>query len=326
MDILEVEGLRKHFYLNPGFLARMVSRKKPSVIKAVDGVTFTIKTGEILGIAGESGCGKSTTCTLITKLLEPTAGVIKYKGRDISALSRDEIKDYRRQVQIVFQDPYESLNPRFTVFDQVAEPLRALGIGDKIEVRERTLDTLEIVGLVPEEYKDRYPHQMSGGERQRVGIASALVLSPELVIADEPVSMLDVSIRAGILDLIRDLSKRLHFTCVFVSHDLSILSNISERLMIMYLGKIMELGMIQEVIRNPLHPYAQALISAVPIPDPSYERPRPNIKGEVSQPIDPPPGCRFHSRCPRGTMEKCESWDPPFKEIKPGHFVACHLY
>jgi len=326
MDILEVEGLRKHFYLNPGFLARMVSRKKPSVIKAVDGVTFTIKTGEILGIAGESGCGKSTTCTLITKLLEPTAGVIKYKGRDISALSRDEIKDYRRQVQIVFQDPYESLNPRFTVFDQVAEPLRALGIGDKTEVRERTLDTLEIVGLVPEEYKDRYPHQMSGGERQRVGIASALVLSPELVIADEPVSMLDVSIRAGILDLIRDLSKRLHFTCVFVSHDLSILSNISERLMIMYLGKIMELGMIHEVIRNPLHPYAQALISAVPIPDPSYERPRPNIRGEVSQPIDPPPGCRFNSRCPRGTMEKCELEDPPFKEVKPGHFVACHLY
>jgi oligopeptide/dipeptide ABC transporter ATP-binding protein len=326
MDILEVEGLRKYFYLDPGFLAKLVTRKKPSVIKAVDGVTFSIRAGEILGIAGESGCGKSTTCTMITKLLDPTAGVIKYKGRDITTLNKQEVRDYRKQVQIVFQDPYESLNPRFTVFDQVAEPLRALGVGDKVEVRERTLDTLELAGLRPEEYKDRYPHQMSGGERQRVGIASALVLSPELVIADEPVSMLDVSIRAGILDLIRDLSKRLHFTCIFVSHDLSILSNISERLMIMYLGKVVELGMIRDVIANPLHPYAQALISAVPIPDPSYKRPRPNIKGEVSQPIDPPPGCRFHTRCPQGTMEKCELEDPPFKEIKPGHFAACHLY
>ncbi len=176
------------------------------------------------------------------------------------------------------------------------------------------------MGLKPDEYQNRYPHQMSGGERQRVGIASALVLGPELVIADEPVSMLDVSIRAGILDLIRDLSQRLRFTCIFVSHDLSILSNISERLMIMYLGKVMELGTIREIIAEPLHPYAQALISAVPIPDPSYKRPRPAIKGEVSQPIDPPPGCRFHTRCPQGTMEACELEDPPMKEVKPGAF------
>jgi oligopeptide/dipeptide ABC transporter ATP-binding protein len=326
MDILEVEGLRKYFYLDPGLLARVVSKKNVSVIKAVDGVTFSVRAGEILGIAGESGCGKSTTCTLIAKLLDSTAGTIRYKGREISSMHKTEIKDYRRQVQIIFQDPYESLNPRFTVFDTVAEPLRALGIGDKMEIRERTLDTLEMAGLKPDEYKDRYPHQLSGGERQRVGIASALVVSPELVIADEPVSMLDVSIRAGILDLIRDLSKRLHFTCIFVSHDLSILSNISERLMIMYLGKVMELGTIKDVIGEPLHPYAKALISAVPIPDPSYKRPRPDIKGEVSQPIDPPAGCRFNARCPQGTMEKCELEDPPFKEVKHGHFVACHLY
>jgi oligopeptide/dipeptide ABC transporter ATP-binding protein len=326
MGILEVENLRKHFYLNPGLLARVVGRKKPSVIKAVDGVNFAIEAGEILGIAGESGCGKSTTCSLITKLLEPTAGVIRYKGRDISGMGKAEIKGYRRQVQIIFQDPYESLNPRFSTFDLVAEPLRATGARSKGEIRDKVFRTLELVGLKPEEYHGRFPHQMSGGERQRVGIASALVLDPELVIADEPVSMLDVSIRAGILDLIRDLSERLRFTCIFVSHDLSILSNISERLMIMYLGKVMELGRIREVIAEPLHPYAQALISAVPIPDPSYKRPRPGIKGEVSQPIDPPPGCRFHTRCPQGTLEACELEDPPMKEVRPGHFVACHLY
>jgi oligopeptide/dipeptide ABC transporter ATP-binding protein len=326
MGILEVEKLRKHFYLNPGFLSRVVSKKKPSVIKAVDGVSFCIEAGEILGIAGESGCGKSTTCSLITKLLEPTAGAIRYKGQDISQLGKKDLKAYRQQVQIIFQDPYESLNPRFTTFDLVAEPLRAMGIAGKREIQEKVFSTLELAGLKPEEYQNRYPHQLSGGERQRVGIASALVLGPELVIADEPVSMLDVSIRAGILDLIRDLSVRLRFTCIFVSHDLSILSNISERLMIMYLGKVMELGTTRDVIAEPLHPYAQALISAVPIPDPSYKRPRPNIKGEVSQPIDPPPGCRFHSRCPQGIMEECGTVDPPLNEAKPGHFVACHLY
>ncbi len=326
MGILDVERLKKHFYLNPGFLSRMVSKKKPSVIKAVDGVSFSIEAGEILGIAGESGCGKSTTCSLITKLTEPTSGVIRYKGQDISQLGKRDLKAYRQQVQIVFQDPYESLNPRFTTFGLVAEPLRAMGITSRSEIRKRAFETLETVGLKPEEYQNRYPHQMSGGERQRVGIASALVLGPELVIADEPVSMLDVSIRAGILDLIRDLSERLRFTCIFVSHDLSILSNISERLMIMYLGKIMELGTTKEVIAEPLHPYAQALLSAVSIPDPSYKRPRPNIKGEVSQPIDPPPGCRFHTRCPQGIMDTCELEDPPLREVKPGHFVSCHLY
>jgi oligopeptide/dipeptide ABC transporter ATP-binding protein len=326
MGILEIEKLRKHFYLNPGLLARVVGKKKPSVIKAVDGVSFSVEAGEILGIAGESGCGKSTTCSLITKLLEPTSGVIRYKGQDLSGVGKKELKAYRRQVQIIFQDPYESLNPRFTTFDLVAEPLRATGNEGKGEIRKKVFSTLELVGLKPDEYQNRYPHQMSGGERQRVGIASALVLDPELVIADEPVSMLDVSIRAGILDLIRDLSQRLQFTCIFVSHDLSILSNICERLMIMYLGKVMELGTIREIIAEPLHPYAQALISAVPIPDPSYKRPRPRIKGEVSQPIDPPPGCRFHTRCPQGTMEECELEDPPLKEVKPGHFVSCHLY
>jgi oligopeptide/dipeptide ABC transporter ATP-binding protein len=325
MAILEVNDLKQYFYIDPGLLAKLVGGKKPSVIKAVDGLTFSLAAGEIMGLAGESGCGKSTACLAIAKLREPTAGAILYNGKDLAQMTKPEIKDYRHKVQIIFQDPYESLNPRFTVFDIVAEPLRALDIGDKREVREQVLKTLELVGLKPEEYQGRYPHQMSGGERQRVGIASALVLEPELVIADEPLSMLDVSIRAGILDLIRDLSERLNFTCIYVSHDLSILSNISERLMIMYLGRTMELAPTKDVITDPLHPYAKALISAVAIPDPSYSRPIPDIRGEVSQPIDPPPGCRFQTRC-KQVMNVCEVDEPPLEEAKPGHFVACHLY
>jgi len=325
MAILEVKDLKQYFYINPGFLSKIVGGKKPSVIKAVDGLTFNIEAGEIIGMAGESGCGKSTACLAIAKLREPTSGAILYRGKDISKMTKSEINEYRSQVQIIFQDPYESLNPRFTVFDMVAEPLRALNIGDNKEVSRRVLETLELVGLRPEEYKDRYPHQMSGGERQRAGIACALVLEPELVIADEPLSMLDVSIRASILDLIRDLSERMDFTCIYVSHDLSILSNISERLMIMYLGRMMELASTKDVIMDPLHPYAKALISAVPIPDPTYTRPIPNIRGEVSQPIDPPPGCRFQTRC-KEVMNICEREDPPLTEAKPGHFVACHLY
>jgi oligopeptide/dipeptide ABC transporter ATP-binding protein len=325
MAILEVSDLKQHFYIRPGLLAKLVSKKKPSVIKAVDGMTFSLEPGEILGLAGESGCGKSTACLAIAKLREPTSGTIRYNGNDISQMTTGELKVYRQQVQLIFQDPYESLNPRFKVFDTVAEPLRALDIGNKEQRRKRVLDTLRLVGLRPDEYQQRYPHQMSGGERQRVGIAAALVLEPKLVIADEPLSMLDVSIRAGILDLIRDLSDRLNFTCIYVSHDLSILSNISERLIIMYLGRMMELAPTRDLIKDPLHPYAKALIAAVAIPDPAYKRPIPDIRGEVSQPIDPPPGCRFQTRCNQ-VMDVCLSVDPPLKEVKPNHFAACHLY
>ena len=325
MAILEVSDLKQHFYIQPGLLAKIVSKKRPSIIKAVDGMTFSLEPGEIMGLAGESGCGKSTACLAIAKLREPTSGTIRYNGNDISKMTTRELKKYRQQVQLIFQDPYESLNPRFKVFDTVAEPLRALDIGNKEQRRKQVLDTLRLVGLRPDEYQERYPHQMSGGERQRVGIAAALVLEPKLVIADEPLSMLDVSIRAGILDLIRDLSQRLNFTCIYVSHDLSILSNISERLMIMYLGRMMELAPTREVITDPLHPYTKALISAVAIPDPSYKRPVPDIRGEVSQPIDPPPGCRFQTRC-KQVMDVCLSVDPPLLEAKPNHFVACHLY
>ena len=325
MAILEVSDLKQHFYIQPGLLAKIVSKKRPSIIKAVDGMTFSLEPGEIMGLAGESGCGKSTACLAIAKLREPTSGTIRYNGNDISQMSTGELKEYRQQVQLIFQDPYESLNPRFKVFDTVAEPLRALDIGNKEQRRKRVLDTLRLVGLRPDEYLERYPHQMSGGERQRVGIAAALVLEPKLVIADEPLSMLDVSIRAGILDLIRDLSERMNFTCIYVSHDLSILSNISERLMIMYLGRMMELAPTKEVITDPLHPYAKALISAVAIPDPAYKRPVPDIRGEVSQPIDPPPGCRFQTRC-KQVMDVCLSVEPLLKEVKPDHFAACHLY
>ncbi len=325
MAILDVSDLKQYFYLEPTFLAKLVGGKKPRIIKAVDGMSFSLEAGEIMGLAGESGCGKSTCCLAIAKLREPTGGTIRYKENDIAELSKEELRKYRREVQLIFQDPYESLNPRYTVFDLVAEPLRALTDKNKTEIRERTLETISMAGLEPDEYKNRYPHQMSGGERQRVGIAQALVLEPNLVIADEPLSMLDVSIRAGILDLIRDLSERMNFSCIYVSHDLSILSNISERLMIMYLGRIMELGITKEVITEPLHPYAQALIAAVPIPDPAYTRPIPEIKGEVAQPIDPPPGCRFQTRCLQ-VMDICRGTEPPLKEVKPGHAVACHLY
>ena len=325
MAILEVNDLKQYFYIDPGLLARTLGRKQTSVIKAVDGLTFSLEPGEILGLAGESGCGKSTACMAISKLREPTGGTIRFKGKDIMQMDKAENREYRRKVQLIFQDPYESLNPRFTVFDTVAEPLRALNIGTREERRRMVMETLQLAGLKSDEYLDRYPHQMSGGERQRVGIASALVLEPELVIADEPVSMLDVSIRASILDLIRSLSERMNFTCIWVSHDLSILSNVSERLMIMYLGRTMELAPTRDLITDPLHPYAKALIAAVAIPDPTYRRPIPNIRGEVSQPIDPPPGCRFQTRCTE-VMNVCAEVEPPLIEAKPQHFVACHLY
>lgn len=326
MAILEVDNLRQHFYINPPLLTKLLGKKKQGIIKAVDGVSFNLAKGEILGVAGESGCGKSTTCLAIAKLRDPTAGAISYKGKSIAGMTPAQIRNYRKEVQLIFQDPYESLNPRFKVFDLVAEPLRALDICDsKKELEKRVTDTIAMAGLNPDDYGHRYPHQMSGGERQRVGIAQALVLEPELVIADEPLSMLDVSIRAGILDLIRDLSRRMNFSCIYVSHDLSILSNISERLMIMYLGKVVEIGTTRDVITHPRHPYAQALIAAVPIPDPAYQRPIPDIRGEVSQPIDPPPGCRFQTRCLK-VSDQCRETEPVMTQVEPGHSVACHLY
>ncbi len=324
MAILEVKELKRYFTLGGGLLSRVLGGARPRVIKAVDGVSFGIGKGEIIGLAGESGCGKSTCCLALAKLTEPTGGSIRYNGKDVTHMSPAETLAYRKEVQIIFQDPYESLNPRFTAFDLVAEPLRALKLGTTREISRAALDALAAVGLEPGRYRHCYPHEMSGGERQRVGIAQALVLEPGVVIADEPLSMLDVSIRAGILDLILDLSARMNFSCLYVSHDLSILAHVSTRLLIMYLGKIVEAGPTRELIKRPAHPYAKALISAVPVPDPTCKRPVPEILGDVSRPIDPPPGCRFQLRCPHAT-ELCRKESPPTLEISPGHFCSCHL-
>ena len=324
MAVLEIRGLTKHFEVRPGLLSRLVGEGRAQVIKAVEDVSFSIGEGEILGLAGESGCGKSTTCLLITRLLEPTSGEILFKGVPISSLSGDDLTTFRRKVQIIFQDPYESLNPRFTVFDLIAEGPRALGLWDAKETEERVLAMLAGVGLRPEDYRARYPHEMSGGERQRVGIAAALVLEPELVVADEPLSMLDVSIRADILDLLRGLSERLGFSCLYVSHDLSILSNIADRLMVMYLGMVAEIGSIEDVIATPRHPYANALVEAVPAPDPRYRRPVPKIHGDIARPVDPPPGCRFAGRCPHAADICRRDPLPVLSEVGAGHFAACH--
>lgn len=324
MAVLEIRGLTKHFEVRPGLLSRLVGEGRAQVIKAVEDVSFSIGEGEILGLAGESGCGKSTTCLLITRLLEPTSGEILFKGVPISSLAGDDLTTFRRKVQIIFQDPYESLNPRFTVFDLIAEGPRALGLWDAKETEERVLAMLAGVGLRPEDYRARYPHEMSGGERQRVGIAAALVLEPELVVADEPLSMLDVSIRADILDLLRGLSERLGFSCLYVSHDLSILSNIADRLMVMYLGMVAEIGSIEDVIATPRHPYANALVEAVPAPDPRYRRPVPKIHGDIARPVDPPPGCRFAGRCPHAADICRQDPLPALSEVGAGHFAACH--
>ncbi len=324
MALLEVVDLQKYFTLGGGLFSRVFGGLRPRVIKAVDGVSFHLDSGEIVGLAGESGCGKSTCCLALAKLAEPTGGSIRYKGVDVTHMSRIETLAYRKGVQIIFQDPYESLNPRFTTFDLVAEPLRALKLGTRSEVSMAVMDVLARVGLDPDQYRNRYPHEMSGGERQRVGIAQALVLEPGVVIADEPLSMLDVSIRAGILDLIRSLSESMNFSCLYVSHDLSILAHVSTRLMIMYLGTIVESGPTRELIEHPAHPYARALISAVPVLDPTYRRPVPEIRGDVSRPIDPPPGCRFQDRCPH-VRPVCREQAPPPVEVMPGHFASCHL-
>lgn len=324
MAILEVRGLTKHFEVRPGFFSRLAGSGRASTIKAVENVSFSIGEGEILGLAGESGCGKSTTCLLITRLLEPTSGEILFRGEPIGGLSGAALRDYRRKTQIIFQDPYESLNPRFKVFDLIAEGPRALGLWDARETEERVLAMLADVGLDPASYRDRFPHEMSGGERQRVGIASALVMEPQLVVADEPLSMLDVSIRADILDLLRGLSERLGFSCLYVSHDLSILSNIADRLMIMYLGTVAEIGPIEEMVSAPRHPYGRALVAAVPAPDPRHRRPVPNISGDVARPVDPPPGCRFAGRCPHA-IEVCRRDPlPGLVPVGPDHFAACH--
>jgi oligopeptide/dipeptide ABC transporter ATP-binding protein len=322
--ILELEQLTRHFEIRPGFIDRVIHRRTPKYIKAVESLNFSVAEDEILGIAGESGCGKSTTCNMIAGLLEPTSGDIRYRGKSMLGLNTEDRRQHHRKVQMIFQDPYESLNPRFRISDIIAEGPRALNMWPEVEIGERVETMLDGVGLNPARYRDRFPHELSGGERQRVGIASALVMEPEMVVADEPLSMLDVSIRAGILDLLKSLQQQRHFSCIYVSHDLSILGNVADRLMIMYLGQAMEIGPVEEVIRRPKHPYTRALIGAVPVPNPRLRRPVPKISGDISRPIDPPPGCRFAPRCPYADSSCNETFLQLDTTDGSSHQAACH--
>lgn len=323
MEIIKVKNLKKHFILKSGFLESLITSKEKDIIKAVDGIDFTIETGKIIGLGGESGCGKTTTGFLLTNLYKPTEGERYYNGREYEKWEENQRK-FRQKVQMIFQDPYESLNPRFTAYDEIVEPLKALKIDSQKERETKVGEMLELVGLEPSKFKNKYPHQLSGGERQRVGIASALCPNPSFVVADEPVSMLDVSVRAGVLDLLSRLSREVNFTCLYISHDLSVMANISQKIMIMYLGRIVEKGPTSELIENPIHPYTKALISAVPVPDPFSERVSPEIKGGISEATNLPKGCHFAPRCLEAKTV-CQKQRPHLQEVEEGHWVSCHF-
>ncbi|MEO4055464.1 dipeptide ABC transporter ATP-binding protein [Solibacillus sp. CAU 1738] len=317
--LLKVENLKKYFPLRTGMFSR-----KSGDVKAVDDISFDVYEGETLGIVGESGCGKSTTGRVIMRLHEPTDGKVTFKGVELTALSEKEMRLARRDIQMVFQDPYASLNPRHTVGKILEEPLIVHGIGTQEERKSKVHEYLEIVGLSAYHAK-RYPHQFSGGQRQRIGIARALMTNPKLIIADEPVSALDVSIQAQVLNLMQKLQKDLKLTYIFIAHDLGVVRHISDRVGVMYLGRIVELAESEMLYEAPLHPYSQALLSAVPIPDPIYEREQVILNGDIPSPSNPPAGCAFHTRCPF-VMDVCKQQVPSFLQAKPGHSVACHLY
>ncbi len=323
--LIKVRNLRKWFPVNTGFLSSILY-KQELYVKAIDGVTFDIVKGEVLVLAGESGCGKTTTGRCILYLEIPTDGQVVYAGRDLATLDRNEIKELRRRMQITFQDPYESLNPKQSIYSIISEPLTVHKIPlSVIEKKKRVLEAMESVALIPaEDYIDRYPHELSGGQRQRISVARALILHPEFMVADEPVSMLDVSIRAEILNLLLDIREKFGLTYLFITHDLAVATYIADRIGIMYLGKVMEIGPSHEVAFNPLHPYTRALISAVPSGDPTVKRRAESLKGEPPSPINVPPGCRFHPRCPYA-QEICMREIPEDRDMGEGHFVACHF-
>ncbi|WP_017755470.1 ABC transporter ATP-binding protein [Calidifontibacillus oryziterrae] len=317
--LLQVENLKKHFPIKGGILQKQVGE-----VKAVDGLSFVVKKGETLGIVGESGCGKSTTGRLITRLIEPTEGKIIFDNQEITKLSTNEMRKLRREMQMVFQDPFASLNPRHTVEKILEEPLIVHGIGNTKERKKLVQEMLEVVGLSSYHAK-RYPHQFSGGQRQRIGIARALMTKPKLIIADEPVSALDVSIQSQVLNLLEDLQKEFQLTYIFIAHDLGVVRHISDRVAVMYLGRMVELSDSENLYKKPLHPYTRALLAAVPIPDPDYVKEDTLLTGDIPSPSNPPTGCAFHTRCSE-CMEICKTDRPDFREIESGHYVACHLY
>ena len=324
--IIKVENLQKQFPVSAGMF-----RKPTNFVHAVDGLTFEIPEGGSLGLVGESGCGKTTTGKLIVKLYEPTRGHIYLRDpgngsfTDVAVLRGRELKVFRRRVQMIFQDPYESLNPRRTIFDTIAEPLQVQGIGSIAEREAKVTEMLSVVGLVPPPtFMFRFPHELSGGQRQRVAIARALVVEPQFVVADEPTSMLDVSIRIGVMELMADLAERMGVSYLYITHDLAVARYMCQRIAVMYTGKIVELADSEELLANPLHPYSQALISAVPVPDPRLGRDVIEIKGGIAKPIDPPPRCRFFPRCPLADKECEENDHPPLEDKGSDHFVACY--
>ncbi|MFE0675955.1 ABC transporter ATP-binding protein [Streptomyces sp. NPDC058867] len=318
--LLKVEGLQKHFPIRKGVLQRQVG-----AVKAVDGIDFEVRKGETLGVVGESGCGKSTMGRVITRLQDPTGGSIHFEGKDITRLSTAGMRPLRRDIQMIFQDPYGSLNPRHTIGSIVSAPFRLQGVEPEGGVKKEVQRLLELVGLSPEHY-NRYPHEFSGGQRQRIGIARALALKPKLVVADEPVSALDVSIQAQVVNLMDDLQQELGLTYVIIAHDLSVVRHVSDRIAVMYLGKIVELADRTALYESPMHPYTKALMSAVPVPDPKRRGAKSErilLRGDVPSPIAPPSGCRFHTRCWKAT-EICKTTEPPLLELRPGQQVACH--
>ncbi len=319
--LLDVKDLVMHFPLTQG----IIFQRKVGAVRAVDGISFQIKRGETLGLVGESGCGKSTTGRAILQLYKPTAGLVNFEGQELTKLKGEQMRRMRRKVQMIFQDPYASLNPRMTVGSIIGEPLEIHNLAKGREKQQRVQELLSVVGLNPY-FANRYPHEFSGGQRQRIGIARALAVNPSFIVCDEPISALDVSIQAQIINLLEELQNEFGLTYLFIAHDLSVVRHISDRIAVMYLGKIVELADRLDLYQNPLHPYSKALLSAVPIPDPVIERKRERIilTGDVPSPVNPPSGCRFHTRCPIAA-DICRVDEPAFREITPGHWAACHF-
>lgn len=318
--ILRVEHLKKYFPIKGGFFKKVIGQ-----VKSVEDMSFVLNKNETMGLVGESGCGKTTTGRVVLRLVEKTSGDIFYKGKDIYKLNKNELRDLRPEMQMIFQDPYSSLNPRMTVGEIVGEALIDHNIcTDKKEVNQRVAEMITACGLAPYHIK-RFPHEFSGGQRQRIGLARALILDPKLIVADEPVSALDVSIQAQVINLLMELQEKKEFSCLFISHDLSVVQHICQKIGVMYLGSMVEFAEKKELFTNPLHPYTKALLSAVPIPDPTLKKNRILLKGDIPNPANPPSGCKFHTRCNYAT-ERCTNEVPQYKDVGGGHFLACHLY